>query len=1194
MDALDERQRVKWIADRLSGEFAQIVRFETILWEKSVYHAGDGGFQPQIDARATPARSDIVIGIFKERLGTPLPDSFPRRMPDGTPYASGTVYEILSALEAARTADHAPVVYVFRKSIKFRERVPVDKAEREEADRQWDRLEEFFEGYFEPADKRILRAVERFKNIADFEQKIEQSLREWIERNNPRRTIWSIEQRGSPFRGLAPFEAKHADVYCGRDRKVLRAIDELVIAAESGKPFLLIPGASGSGKSSLMRAGIAPRLVRSGMVKKVDGWRTAAMRPAADRNPMLALARTLFVAGDVEDDPGGFGKALPELKSGAYPTPEELANLLETAAVESAVKPIIAALEQVSHAETTALQFERPLRANLLLLVDQLEDIFAETTTPSHRERFANLLAALVNTQRVWVIATLRGDMFERMITDSAFKKLKDRAGQFDLAPPGPDELDEIVHQSAEVTGLRYEERVVNGRRERLDDRLLQDAAGENTLPLLQFALNLLFEKCSVSEQPNLLTIAAYEEIGGLDGAINQSAEMALARLVRPGVPVNYPLERGVLDDIERKINPRLEPLLRKLVVPVALERQGGGAAAERALTTHIVPMNEARLDNDTGELIDAMLQARVLLALPQGSFVRIAHDRVISSWERAQRLTEKNRDFYRVKDAIDHQRKRWEESARSVGFLIPAGMQLTQAEKMVQQFPQEFKDSKTFLTASSRRARLRQRLMTAATLVFAVVAVFATLAAFYATKQRHLATQNYEYATQQRQVATQNYEAARGTVSGLISTFAQGLTDVDGIQVGTVQEALTKVDKLLQNLEKQDSQDDELKRIRASMHYEFARVFQNNRNLPEALREADKGLTIRSGLAAHSSEKPEWEFEHAEILDLASDIHRAIAVSLSAPDAAVSGHFDAAANLLHKAHPIHTRLHSANRTNAAWAIGLSKCLVRMGDLKVEASKDVTGARADYQHALDLILDALRHDPDNEKLQRECSWDLSKIADTLAHPRLREKDSVGALRMYGKALCIRRYLMHQKPLSATFKRDVAFTLEKVGNAKSDTNDHEGAIVFLIEALQLRRELIETDPGHRLRLNDYAVNALSLGRALLKSGDFAPAGGFFQIAVEKLEPVVHRDKKAKEWQAAARAGYQTAVAGLDPKTRLKLGDTRSMQIYLNAQAAEKEAQLRELVERNRVDPVEAWSRLKADLLKTSVVQQVRNN
>ena len=341
-----------------------------------------------------------------------------------------------------------------------------------------------------------------------------------------------------------------------------------------------------------MRAGLAPRLVRPGTVSGVDLWRIAVMRPATDGNPLLALARALFVTGDErKDDPGGFGMALPELAQGDFTTPERVAQLFKGAA-DIAVAPIVAALDRIGKAETLRRGFERPLRVNLLLLVDQFEEIFAESVSAEERTLFANLLAALVNTQRVWLIASLRGDMYLRMITERPFGALKDTCGQFDLGPPGADELDEIVHRSAEAAGLQCEERVVkdeagNERRERLDDRLLEDAKGENTLPLLQFAFNLLFEKCWVGRQSKVLTLAAYEEFGGLDGAINQTAEIALARLVRPGVNVRFPLEKDIQEEIAKTINPRLEALLQKLVGPIGQDRQQAEASAEGAPTAH-------------------------------------------------------------------------------------------------------------------------------------------------------------------------------------------------------------------------------------------------------------------------------------------------------------------------------------------------------------------------------------------------------------------------------------------------------------------------------------------------------------------------------------------------------------------------------------------------------------------------------
>jgi hypothetical protein len=109
--------------------------------------------------------------------------------------------------------------------------------------------------------------------------------------------------RGSPFRGLQPFDVEHTHIFFGRTRARNELRDALVAQAMRGVAFVAVIGASGSGKSSLVRAGLIPDLVLPGMVPGVGLVRYALMRPRdEDGDPVSALASALICA-------------LPELES---------------------------------------------------------------------------------------------------------------------------------------------------------------------------------------------------------------------------------------------------------------------------------------------------------------------------------------------------------------------------------------------------------------------------------------------------------------------------------------------------------------------------------------------------------------------------------------------------------------------------------------------------------------------------------------------------------------------------------------------------------------------------------------------------------------------------------------------------------------------------------------------------------------
>src|SRR5262249_48775197 len=269
---------------------------------------------------------------------------------------------------------------------------------RRQAQTQVEALEAFWSEWFRSEKGEFKAAFQNFPSTDAFEEQVELLLRQWLETRGllGPRIAWPKE-KGSPFRGLAPFEAEQAAVFFGRDRVIDEARRRLVEAAERGCPFLLIVGASGAGKSSLARAGLIPRLTTPGVVASIDLWRVARMKPGEGQaGPLMALATTLLAA-DV----------LPGLAHGDYPTAGTLADNLRRGGTPS-VQSITNALTRVAEDAQRDRHTDQTPKPLLVLLVDQFEEVFAQGVSDAERAAFAESLRQLIATGRVWAVATLR------------------------------------------------------------------------------------------------------------------------------------------------------------------------------------------------------------------------------------------------------------------------------------------------------------------------------------------------------------------------------------------------------------------------------------------------------------------------------------------------------------------------------------------------------------------------------------------------------------------------------------------------------------------------------------------------------------------------------------------------------------------------------------------------------------------
>jgi WD40 repeat protein len=585
-DVQPEREAAERVTARLSGIYRVHVALELDRWENRFFEAG-AGFQEQIDEMAA---FDVVIGILWKRIGSELPpDRFKRA--DGTAYESGTVYEIETAIEADRRHGR-PAVYVFRCDRPFA--APDNRAETVAYEaRQRAALEAWWNRLVRDVDQHFLRGFQIFVSTEQFETRLEACLDAWLKEKNfvPSGPVWDIATRGSPYPGLRSYDHYRRDVFFGRQLAIGQARDRLLDAVQrkGGAPVLSVIGSSGSGKSSLVRAGLMPEVIKPGAVPEVDIWRVAVIEPAPDS---LALLAARLYADDSSPDAI---KALPELSESAQMTPERWARLASDSP-EAAADTVAWALNRIAGAEQRRVQTDRPFKACLVLLLDQLESLFG---LPG-QEELSKLIRALVTTSQVWLVLVMRSDRYPDLLRDKDLLALTNEGATFSLPLPGSAEITDIVRGPARMAGLELEEK---GQRS-LADELVKAIPGGDALPLLQMTLARLFD----GREGQLLTLDAYDAMGRVDGAIAAYAD-------------------GVVEGLDKSAWAELPILIGTLVRDVARRPDG-----RIAFTAQVIEEKTFATTEPRRRLLNQLVNAFLLIRGEEGS-LRIAHEALLRQW---------------------------------------------------------------------------------------------------------------------------------------------------------------------------------------------------------------------------------------------------------------------------------------------------------------------------------------------------------------------------------------------------------------------------------------------------------------------------------------------------------------------------------------------------------------------------------
>ena len=162
-------------------------------------------------------------------------------------------------------------------------------------------------------------------------------------------------------------------------------------------------------------------------------------------------------------------------------------------------------------------------------MVDQLEELFTTGFSPEVRQKYISAIAGLVRSGRVFVLATLRSDFYASYQEFPDLIELTKPSGKFDLRPPTPYEIGNMIRLPAEAAGLHFEQDRETGQRL---DQALRDAASATpeSLPLLEHVLSLLYDQQS-TRGDDLLRWSDYRELGELKGALAKHAEAVFSTL---------------------------------------------------------------------------------------------------------------------------------------------------------------------------------------------------------------------------------------------------------------------------------------------------------------------------------------------------------------------------------------------------------------------------------------------------------------------------------------------------------------------------------------------------------------------------------------------------------------------------------------------------------------------------------------
>ncbi|MBB1364856.1 winged helix-turn-helix domain-containing protein [Pseudoalteromonas sp. SR44-5] len=554
--------------------------------------------------------------------------------------------------------------------------------------------------YIETIRKRGYRVIAKIELPLDEEQKASHS--KW--------------QGSSPFVGLSAFTPNEADVFFGRSKQINTLLQRVSAQISFGRAFSLLLGSSGSGKSSLVNAGILPALMsESGF----DGFRVESycqldFADITKDRLFLDLASTLLDL-EINDAP-----VLSDMSA------DTLSELLQNAP-EQVIEGCQMAVKQSQTAH---------IKPYLFLFIDRLEVLLSSPVfSEQERSQFLTIIELLATSNCMIIFSACRNDFYPQVVNQPSLMAGKANGAHFDLLPPTRTELKQMIRLPALAAGLSWQ--LDPEHQTPLDEILCNETANNpDALPMLQYTLQQLYLQRSENDE---LLVSQYQALGGIEGAIGQKAE-------------------HVFTQLPKQQQSQLSLVLSKLIT---LHADG------ETLTSRAARWDELTTPAQT-QLAQAMVDSRLFvshLKNEQACF-SLAHEALLRQWQRAIDWINHHQQSLAIKSRLQIATERWLNEQKHADFLLAQGKPLQEAQSLINNAMFTLSAAELSLIKASNRRAKRKKTVLQATAVALILLSF--IATFMSVRSYHA-----------EQVAQQKRLEAESLLGFMVGEFADKLRSV-------------------------------------------------------------------------------------------------------------------------------------------------------------------------------------------------------------------------------------------------------------------------------------------------------------------------------------------------------------------------------------------------------------------------------